>query len=96
MTELIQRELFQLAVMFYAGLAVMLLFEGREQLVCRCGKYKRLAVVIYLAGWACAGYVFYQFAYRACHGVLTVYGLCAFAAGIFLWKKIICGILKKK
>ena len=96
MTELIQKEVFQLFVMFYCGLAVMLLFTGRDQLIKRCGSHKRAAAAIYFGTWICAGFLFYEFVYRASHGVLTVYGLLAMGAGIFLWKKVICGILKEK
>lgn len=96
MTELIQRQLFQLVIMFYCGLALMLLFEGRDALVKRCGRRHRAAALVYFAGWICGGFLFYRFVYKASHGVITVYGLLAVAAGILLWKKIICGILKEK
>ena len=36
MTALIQRELFQLFIMFYGGMALMLLFTGRDSLMRRC------------------------------------------------------------
>ena len=96
MTALIQRELFQLFIMFYGGMALMLLFTGRDSLMRRCGTHKRLAAAIYFGSWICASFLFYRFLYRASHGAVTVYGLLAMAAGIFLWKKVICGILKEK
>ncbi|MEE0691615.1 MAG: spore cortex biosynthesis protein YabQ [Lachnospiraceae bacterium] len=96
MTELIRTELFQSFIMFYCGLSIMILFEGRDGLIRRCGNRKRLAGFIYFLGWICAAFLFYRFLYRASHGALTVCGLAAMGAGIFLWKKIICGILKEK
>ena len=96
MTELIQRELLQFLIMFYCGLAIMLLFEGRDQIIRRCGNRKRLAASVYLGMWICAAFLFWKFLYRASHGVLTIYEMIAVGAGILLWKKVICGILKKK
>ncbi len=96
MTALIQRELFQLFIMFYGGISLMLLFAGRDRLMVRCGNHKRLSAAVYFSAWICASFLFYRFAYRASHGTVTVYGLLAAAAGIFLWKKVICGILKEK
>lgn len=96
MTALIQRELFQLFIMFYGGISLMLLFAARDRLMVRCGNHKRLSAAIYFGTWICGSFLFYRFLYRASHGAVTVYGLLAAAVGIFLWKKVICGILKEK
>ena len=93
MTALIQRELSELFIMFYCGLAIMELFTGRDRLMKRCGTRRRLAVVIYFGTWLCAAFLFSQFLYHASHGVVTLYGLLSMGAGILLWKKYICGIM---
>ncbi len=93
MTALIQRELTELFIMFYCGLAIMVLFTGRDRLMERCGTRRRLAVVIYFGTWLCAAFLFSQFLYHASHGVVTLYGLLSMGAGILLWKKYICGIM---
>lgn len=93
MTDLIARELHQIFIMFCCGLSMMVLFMGRDQLMKRCGSRKLLKAVIYLVFWLCAAFLFYRFLYSASHGVVTVYGLLAMAAGILLWKKVICGII---
>ncbi len=96
MTELIQRELFQLFIMFYCGLALSLLFSARDRLMARCGTRRRLQLAIYFGFWIFASFLFYRYVYRASHGVLTVYGICAMLTGVFLWKKVVYGILKEK
>ncbi len=93
MTELISRELYQVFIMFYCGLAVMIVFTVRDSLIGLYGKNRRLKAVIYLGFWLCAAFLFCRFLYRGSHGVLSVYGILSFGAGILLWKKGICGIL---
>ncbi len=95
MTALIQKELFQLLVMFCCGIALMIVFSARDYLMKCCGSRKRVQVVIYFAFWIFAAFLFYRFLYRASHGTVSAYGLGAMAMGILLWKKGICGILKE-
>ncbi len=96
MTALIQRELADLFIMFYCGLAIMLVFTGRDRLMERCGSRRRLSLAVYFLSWICAAFLFGRFLYRASRGVVTVYGLLAMGAGILLWKKIICGIITSR
>lgn len=93
MTELIQRELYQVFIMFYCGLAVMIVFSVRDSVTALCRNNRRLSAAIYLSSYLCAAFLFCQFLYRGSHGVLTFYGIVSFGAGILLWKKGICGIL---
>lgn len=93
MTEQIQAELWQILVMFYCGLALMLFFTGRDAILRRCAGLRRVAVVVNLVSWLCAGFLFSEFLYRSSHGTVTLYGVAAMAAGILLWKKVIYGIL---
>lgn len=93
MTELIHRELYQVFIMFYCGLAVMIVFSVRDSVMELCRRNRRLSAAVYFASWLCAAFLFCQFLYRGSHGVLTVYGILSFSAGIFLWKKAICVIL---
>ncbi|MEE0742001.1 MAG: spore cortex biosynthesis protein YabQ [Emergencia sp.] len=93
MTALIKAELIQLLIMFYCGLAIMMVFTVRDRFIARCARYKRLCILIYLGSWLCAAFLFSHFLYRGSHGVVTMYGILAMAAGILLWKKAICGII---
>lgn len=93
MTALIERELYELFMMFYCGLSVMLLFTAGEKIIERCGGRRILCRALYLGIWICASFLFSEFLYRASRGVVSIYGLVAMGAGILLWKKVICGIL---
>lgn len=93
MTALIQRELTQIFIMFYCGMAVMLVFTVRDTVMKQLSGKPRIAGVIYFGGWLCAAFLFTQFLYRASHGVVTLYGILSMAAGILLWKKCIYDII---
>ncbi len=93
MTALIQRELFQLFIMFYCGLALMLIFEVRDTVMRRLGVKSRASIFIYFGSWLCAAFLFCQFLYKGSHGVITIYGIFSLCAGILLWKKVIYGII---
>lgn len=94
MTALIQRELFQLLVMFGCGIALMIVFEARNYLMKCCGNRRRMQMAVYFAFWIFAAFLFYRFLYRASHGTVSLYGIASMVSGIFLWKKCIRGILK--
>lgn len=93
MTDLIGRELHTCGIMFCCGAAVMLVFMAGNVLAARCGKRRRAGRAVYLCGWLCAGYLFSEFLYTASRGVISIHGILAMAAGILLWKKIVCGII---
>ena len=93
MTALIQRELFQLFIMFYCGLAMMMIFEVRDTLMRRFGVKSRVSIFIYFGSWLCAAFLFCQFLYKGSHGVITLYGIFSLCAGVLLWKKAIYGII---
>lgn len=93
MTAQIGRELFQLFIMFYCGMAVMFVFAVRDVLIRRVGKGSRAGKFIYLCGWICAAFLFGQFLYKGSHGVITLYGILSMTAGILLWKKYLYGIM---
>ena len=96
MTTLIRNEMWEMFYMLYAGLAVMLLFSVRNEIMNRCRRYERLCKCIYLLFWILAAFLFSQFLYRASYGAMSWYGLAAFGAGMILWKKVFCGILNQK
>lgn len=93
MTALIEREVYELFMMFYCGLSVMLLFTAGEKVIERCGGRRILCGTLYLGMWICASFLFSEFLYSASRGVVSLHGLVAAGAGILLWKKVICGIL---
>ena len=88
-----QREMQEVCYMFTAGMAIMLLFQARNQILQRVDRYKRLSAFLYLLFWLMAAFLFYQFLYKASYGIVTWYSLLSFAAGCILWKKMFCGIL---
>ncbi|MGC2873497.1 spore cortex biosynthesis protein YabQ [Ihubacter sp. rT4E-8] len=93
MTELIARELHETGIMFFCGIAIMLVFTARDALRKRCGTHRRAAQAIYFCGWLCAGYLFTEFLYVGSHGVISLYGIMAMGGGILLWKKVVYGIM---
>lgn len=93
MTALIERELYEVFMMFYCGLSVMLLFTAGEKVIERCGRRRILCGILYLSMWICASFLCSEFLYRASRGVVTFHGIVAAGMGILLWKKVICGIL---
>ena len=83
MTALIQRELFQLLVMFGCGIALMIVFEARNYLMKCCGNRRRMQMAVYFAFWIFAAFLFYRFLYRASHGTVS---------GLRLWSAVYsCG-----
>lgn len=93
MTELIHRQLFELFIMFYCGMAMMMIIEARNKCMKIFGKTSRLSLAIYFGSWLCVAFLFSQFLYRCAYGVLSIHGMIAAAVGIVLWKKVIYGII---
>lgn len=93
MTELMQREVQALFYFFFGGMAVMVLFQIRDQLCRSCYRYPGLRRSLYLLFWSFAAFLFYQFAYQGAYGVISWYSLLAFGFGIMLWKIGLCDII---
>ena len=94
MTGLMQREMLEIFYLFYAGLAVMLLFFLRDVFCLRLQAYQRAQKAAYLGFWVVAAFLFNRFLYQASYGTLSWYGILAFVLGMILWKRGICVILK--
>ena len=94
MTDLMGRETQVLFYMFFGGLTIMMLFYIRNFCLMKWRRHPRWCVSFYLFAWIIAAKVFWEFCYRGSWGVLSWYGLMAFALGMILWKKRIYVILK--
>ena len=87
-TELIVLQAKAVAVMFCAGIAVETLWQLKK-----CAKGRLYGE---FAFWIIAGIVLCKFLYYASFGRLSLYAAVGFFAGLFLWKKICCVIMKDK
>ena len=93
MTELMQREVQELFYLFAAGLSVGFLFQIRDYVCRRSGRYLRVRHSLYLTFWVFASFLAYQFAYQGAYGVINWYSLLAFGVGMILWKNRLCDII---
>ena len=93
MTDLIRTEAYEIFIMFYAGLAIMMIMELKNML---CNGYElngRLRVFIELFTWLLAAYLFGSFAYACAYGRMSLHGIGATIVGAVLWKKYLYGII---
>lgn len=98
-TELIAEQVKTVAVMVGAGVVVGSLWSikkyGQEKIgeikIIGRVKVKELIEIIF---WIITALVYSNFVYYCSYGVITFHGIIGFLAGILLWKKICCGILK--
>lgn len=93
MTLLIKGEMQEICFLFCGGLAIMLLFAARNQILNQCVPYRNLWRFLYLAFWIMAAFLFYEFAYLADFGCISWYSLMSFGCAIVLWNKKLCGII---
>ncbi len=98
-SELIAEQIKTVVVMFGAGVVVGSLWDikkyGQEKIgtIQIVGKIKT-KVIIEIVFWIITAVVYSNFMYYCSYGVVTFHGIIGFLAGILLWKKICCGILK--
>lgn len=93
MTDLIKSEAYEIFIMFYAGLTIMLIMELKNMI---CNRYRiegRLNVFVELFTWLIAAYLFGSFSFYCAYGRISAYGIVATLAGVLLWKKCLYGIL---
>ena len=86
-TELIVLQAKAVAVMFCAGIVTQTLWQIKIRI-----KHRALAELIF---WPAAALILCKFLYYCAFGKLTLYSAAGFFAGLLLWKKICCGILKE-
>ena len=103
LTDLITLQAKAVAVMFCAGVLVESLWQLKKYAksrVWKCEKAKRHIIkvmgLIFIESlfWAVAAVIISKFLYYCAFGKLTLYSAAGFFAGLLLWKKICCGILK--
>lgn len=104
LTELIILQAKAVAVMFCAGVLVEILWQLKKYAksrVWKCEKDKRHIIkvmgLIFIESlfWAVAAVIISRFLYYCAFGRLTLYSVIGFFAGLILWKKLCCGILKE-
>lgn len=93
LTDLIILQAKAVAVMFCAGVLVGSLWQLKKYAKHRLSR--RAKVIIEIAFWICAAIAISRFLYYCAFGRLTLYSVIGFFAGLILWKKLCCGILKE-
>lgn len=87
-TELITSQAKTLAVMAAAGVLVESLWQIKKRI-----KIKKW--ISEIAFWAAAAVSIPMFLYYCAYGAPSVHAAIGFFAGLLLWKKICCGIIKE-
>ncbi len=90
MTELIKAQLTIVCVMGGGGLAAGLVYDVFEAFISlrRWRGWRRWSLEIF--AFLCIGFLTGEFLYAADRGKLTFLSICAFACGLWLYKKIFC------
>ena len=90
MTELIKAQLTIVCVMGGAGLAAGLVYDVFETFISlrRWRGWRRWSLEIF--AFLCIGFLTGEFLYAADRGKLTFLSICAFACGLWLYKKFFC------
>ena len=93
LTDLIILQAKAVAVMFCAGVLVESLWQLKKYAKPKVSR--RAKGIIEIAFWICAAIAISRFLYYCAFGRLTLYSVIGFFAGLILWKKLCCGILKE-
>ena len=90
MTELIKAQLTIVCVMGGGGLAAGLVYDVFETFISlrRWRGWRRWSLEIF--AFLCIGFLTGEFLYAADRGKLTFLSICAFACGLWLYKKFFC------
>ena len=90
MTELVRSQLNIFFVMGAGGLAAGLVLDIFRTFADRRG----LGSVMEIMAWITAGFMTSEFFYYCDNGKVSFEGIASLIAGLLLWKKFFCGILK--
>lgn len=90
---LIEHQALEAFVMFFAGMAVMILHQIFSWLKRKANTGKYMSFVLDLIFWLTAAVLTTLFLNYACFGKLSFHSGAAFVIGLVLWKKIFCGII---
>lgn len=86
LTELIRGQILDVTVMFGAGIGVAALYQIFRSICRLLITRKYIYGVLELVFWIMAAYGTSRFLYYCCYGQISVHTVCAFAAGVLLWK----------
>jgi len=84
LTELIQKQLFQVSIMICAGAAVGILYDARIKNFPLKGLAGLVSEVLY---WTFSSFLTFKFLYYCAYGQLSFHSFCAFCTGVLLWRK---------
>lgn len=93
LTTLIREQAGQCLVMAGAGIVFMIFYRFFGILSGRAGLPGWVCGVLELVFWLAAAVITFQFLYYCAYGRISVHSICAFAAGVLLWRKCFCGII---
>lgn len=92
-TELIKEQAYECFIMFCAGMAFMLFYQVCSFLLSFIQIAKWIKAGLEIVFWLAAAVMTSQFLYYCSYGSLSVHCICAFAAGVLLWKTCFYGII---
>lgn len=94
-TELIREQSFQWAVMFTAGIGVMILYQLFCNTCSLIGLGSAARSITEILFWLAAAVITWQFLYYCAYGRLSFHAAAAFTGGALLWKKCFYAIIDK-
>ena len=98
-TELIEEQIKTVGVMFACGVVTETMWIAKSYGKNKLGSYKIIKIfktrdLLEIVFWIFASVTLSMFMYYSTYGAITLHGTIGFLAGLLLWKKICCGILK--
>ena len=99
MSELIQQQIKTFVVMLSCGVAVETMWQIKGYAKNKLSTYNVIKKfrgddIMEIMFWVLASWTLSMFMYYCTYGAVTLQGMIGFLAGLLLWKKICCGILK--
>ncbi len=90
---LIEYQVFEAVIMFYAGMAVMLLLELFSFAKGKMNLKKKAEALLNVIFWIFIALLSISFLYYASYGKVSVHIILAYLTGLFLWRKCFYGII---
>lgn len=86
MNPLINRQVFDIFVMFYAGMTVMFFYQLLELYKGKRAKNRFIKTILEIIFWIFASIITCAFLYYCCYGQLSIHSFIALFCGMCLWR----------
>ncbi len=90
---LIEYQVFETVIMFYAGMAVMLLLDLFSFAKTKITLSKHMEGLLNILFWIIIALLSISFLYYASYGKVSFHIILAYCTGLLLWKKCFYGII---